>query len=129
MENQNNIQEPVSEDVHSTTPSGETGVSDFRESMENRGQGRVADAAGVRSMDGEPHTAPSNSLNDMPTADDPFGTATPSARVAEMQQTSDGPSYEQGQGTEDPATGGSTDPHNFMTHANSGDETELTDKE
>jgi hypothetical protein len=120
-----NIQQPTSKDVHETTPSGETGVQDHREAFDAHGKGRVADAAGVKSIDGERHIQPEGDLSDMPTADDPYGTLPDSGKVRQMQRSSSGPTYEAGQGTQDPDTGGSTDPHNFMTHANSGDETEM----
>jgi hypothetical protein len=124
MENTGISHDPDTRDAHKTTPSGETGVDDFRDASDQHGRGRVADAAGVRSIDGERHTVPSDDLDDTPTADDPFGTTPDSNRVREIQQTNPGPTYERDQGTADPSTGGSTDPNNFMTHANSGDETE-----
>lgn len=74
---------------------------------------------------------PQTELNDYPTAEDPFGTQPAEgefeeqeAAVKKMQQDDRlAPSYEVGQDPADHSTGGSTDTHNFMTHANSGDET------
>lgn len=106
--------------AQTTTPSGETGTADLRDAQEGHGKGRVADAAGVQTIDsdhGQPKTGP---LEDAPTADDPFGTPAPSHAVIDEE----GPSYERDQGTADPSTGGSSDPNNTLTHANSGDETE-----
>jgi len=65
-----------------------------------------------------------NQTEDAPTSEDPFGSNAESDRIAKMQQNSDGPTYERNQGTADQSTGGSTDPNNSLTHANSGDETE-----
>lgn len=113
--------------VHTTTPSGETGIDDVREAMDGHGHGKVSDAAGIKSGEGDRHKADSQPLEDLPTADDPYGRAGDGPQVRKMQRDSEGPTYERGQGTADPSTGGSTDPHNFMTHANSGDETEMSD--
>src|ERR1044072_9584389 len=110
--------------AHQTTPAGETGTADLREAQEGHGKGRVADAAGshanVRDTTGH-----GRDLDDTPTGDDPFGTSAPAFRQSE----GDGPTYERDQGTADQSTGGSTDPNNSFTHANSGDETEMPDQD
>ena len=115
-------------------PQGRMGVDDIRTQATHQGHGRVADAAGVKSFDSEHHFAPSPHLNDDPTAEDPYGTqpapgefSQSQEKVREMQENDptgqEYPSYEVGRCPDD-KTGGSTDPHNSMTHANSGDETE-----
>jgi hypothetical protein len=90
-------------DIHgapSTTPTGETGTQDFRDPSSHEGHGRVADAAGVKTIDAEHHFMPGG-LDDDPTAEDPYGTAPQSAVVTGIQKTTDGPAYEAGQGTQD----------------------------
>jgi hypothetical protein len=113
-------------DAPATTPTGETGVQDYREPQGGHGTGRVADAADVHSRD-EDNFAQASPLDDDPTAEDPYESLPPSAVVEQMQR-GPGPTYERGQGTADPSTGGSSDPHDSMTHANSGDETEMPDQ-
>ena len=112
-------------DVEETTPTGETGVADLRDDMGPKGSGKVADAADIGSAVVQTGGAVTLDLNqDPPSSEDPYGSSPPSAKVQEITRTEEGPFYERGQGTEDPSTGGSTDPHNSLTHANSGDETE-----
>jgi hypothetical protein len=79
----------------------------------------------VKSAQVEGHVLQQQDVYDLPTADDPHGTSPQSGRVRELHRSSNGPTYEAGQGSADPSTGGSTDPNNSMTHANSGKETEM----
>ncbi len=77
---------------------------------------------------------PKANLNTYPTADDPFDTvpegecATQAEKDVKRLQAADPngdryPSYEVNQDPQDHVTGGSTDTHDFMTSANSGDDT------
>ena len=117
--------DPSSRGAKGSTPAGQRGAEDLRESLEEHGKGKVSDAAGVKTIDSEHHFAPSARLLSDPSSDDPYSTPEESERVREMQRkdpTGQGyPSYEVGRCPDD-KTGGSTDPNNSLTHADSGNE-------
>ncbi len=110
-----------------STPGGETGIEDMRRSTDEHGKGHVRDAAGVRSPNSDRRMMPEGQLSEYPSADDPYSTPAPSEEVLEMQRADPTgkryPSYEVNQDPEDHSTGGSVDPNDTLTHANSGDET------
>lgn len=116
-------QEQTTSDVRATTPGGETGIGDHRDSLKHEGAGHVDDATRDRTNSAEGHRIPSQEENDTPSGDDPYGSPSVSSNATRTAASAGAPSYEEGQGDANQMTGGSSDPNNSLTHADSGDET------